>query len=307
MARKKKSVIDPTMVVTINKDQSIVLKEDNEEYDYTQDLKNSQSSKKVLSGALSSIEKIDLGEKGNVSVGIVNYHDNRVLIPLPEMNIQVKEDGDSNIRKNKIMNNMIGCEIDFIVAQYDAESGSTVGSRRLAMEKKMQDFYIEQTNGAPLIDVGTVAEARIIAVAESVLRVEVFGVECFVTARDMRPAWTANARDIWNVGDPVLVRVKDIKIEDNKVVEISVEGKSLCEEDTAECKKGGKYLGEVTGINEGQYFIRLKDGVNAIAYSSECGNTFPRKKDLVAFVCTRMDKTHHVAAGIITRLVKRAS
>lgn len=296
---------DPAQVITIKKDQTFKMEEEKE--DYWGELKNSQITKKILSGVLSSVERIRISDTETVVVGVVIYHQNRIIIPLSEMNIQVKEDSQADVKRQKIINNMIGCEIDFVVLQLDAEKGSVVASRKVAMEKKFKDFYVDIPEGAtsPVITVGSVVEARIIAVSENLVRVEIFGAECFIPVRNMRQLWTPNARDVYNVGSQTVVRIEEVTTKDG-IAKVRAEAKSLYPKPTAVCKKGDKYLGTVTGISEGTYFICLEEGVNAIAFSCDYGFPLPRKNDKVTFVCTRFDKKEPVAAGIITRIVQKA-
>ena len=91
---------------------------------------------------------------------------------------------------------MIGCEIDFIVLKLDTATHSVVASRKKAMEKKVQNFYRPQVEGeAPLIQEGSVVEARILAVTEHLLRLECFGLECFARVFELAQAWMADARE----------------------------------------------------------------------------------------------------------------
>ena len=64
------------------------------------------------------------------------------------------------------------------------------------------------------------------------------------------------------------------------------------------------YAGKVTDIHKGVVFIRLSNGVNAIAHSCYDFRT-PGKKDDVSFVVTRLDEDRGVAVGIITRVIRQ--
>ena len=69
-------------------------------------------------------------------------------------------------------------------------------------------FYLgKDASGNPYIYPGRLVEARVIAVAEKVLRVEAFGIECAIFARDLSWQWVSDVRDLYSVGDRVLVRV----------------------------------------------------------------------------------------------------
>ena len=170
------------------------------------------------------------------------------------------------------------------------------------MLQKVHDFYREaQADGEPLIKEGSVVEARVVAVSDIVLRLEIFGAECFVRSLDMENAWMGDARDKYQVGDIVKVRMDKITI-DADSIRIVAEGKSISPVDTRICTAQSKYLGTVVGESKGIYFIRLKDGVNAIAHKCEA-QRMPVKNDLVKFACTRMDEESHVAIGILTGVI----
>lgn len=80
------------------------------------------------------------------------------------------------LRQNKILGNMLGAEIDFIVKGIDSKSRSVVDSRKDAMCKKRQIFYMDTDSaGMYRIYENRIVQARVIAVAEKVVRIEVFG------------------------------------------------------------------------------------------------------------------------------------
>ena len=109
------------------------------------EIQNAYRTKKILTGMLGGIEKT---ENGSLIV-IVYYKEFRTIIPITEMMINLVQDeshnyGDISLRQNKVLNNMLGCEIDFIVKGLDAQSRSVVASRKDAMLKKRQIFYLDR-------------------------------------------------------------------------------------------------------------------------------------------------------------------
>lgn len=298
----------PESVITVHKESTIpnVHVDEREKW---HEIQNAFYTKKMLTGTLSAIERMRIGASDTINVAVVNYGNLRVIIPIEEMNIQLGKNNEDMVRKIKIANNMIGSEVDFVVTHMDESAGAVVASRKQAMEQKKHDFYIEkQDSGEPVITVGKDVEARIIAVAESAVRLEVFGIDLFVRAIDMDAAWIADARDKYYVGGTAVVRVQNINIKDGQVVSIEVDGKCIALETQKQesCSKNGKYLGEVTGVHNGIYFIRLTCGVNAISHTCQVAGRKPAKKDRISFACTRMDEEQHVAIGIITKVVQRA-
>lgn len=155
---------------------------------------------------------------------------------------------------------------------------------------------------------GRVVQARVVAVAEKVIRVEVFGVECSIVARGLSWEWIGNAREHFSVGDRILVRVQRIHREDLEHISIQVDARSVSatnsRDNLKKCMPQCRYAGRVTDVRNGVVFIRLNNGVNAIAHSCYDLRT-PGKKDDVSFAVTRLDEEQGVAVGIITRIIKQ--
>ena len=181
------------------------------------------------------------------------------------------------------------------------------GYRRLL--RKRQTFYLgKDVSGNLYIYPGRLVEARVIAVAEKVLRVEAFGIECAIFARDLSWQWVSDVRDLYSVGDRVLVRVQEISGEDVEHLSIRADIRSTFSETSVDnlkkCQVQSKYAGKVTDLRGGVVYIRLNNGVNAIAHTCY-DSRMPGKKDDVSFAVTRLDEEHGIAVGIITRIIKR--
>ena len=206
---------------------------------------------------------------------------------------------------------MLGADIDFIIKHLDETSRSVVASRKDAMLRKRQIFYFtENEEEQPMVYPGRIVEARVIAVAPKAVRLEVFGVECSVRARDMAWEWMPDATEKFQVGDLVLVCVNKIEMPDAESMTVAVDAKGATEntnkDNLKKCHRQGKYSGIVVDVYKGTYFIRLDLGVNAIAH--ECNMaSLPGKRDKIGFVVTRINETSEVAEGIITRRMKKYS
>ena len=202
----------------------------------------------------------------------------------------------------------LGSEIDFIVKGIENRTRSIVASRMDAMYRKRQTFYMDtDAYGRPMIYEGRIVQARVVAVAEKVIRVEVFGVECSIRGGGISRAWYGNANESFAVGDLILVRVLTIQKPNLENIQITADVRSVTGEDGAnlnKCVLRGHYVGRITDIRSGVYFIRLNNGVNAVAHSSYDLRT-PGKRDDVSFVVTRLDPEHGVAVGIITRIIRQ--
>lgn len=295
-------------ILTIDSDGAVETQE-NVEDTIWHDLQNAYRTKKILTGQLGGIERME----GGGTIAVVYYKKFRVAIPLTEMMIHLPEDeshnyGELSQRQNKILGNMLGCEIDFIIKGLDNNSRSLVASRKDAMLKKRQIFYLPDANGNSRVCVDRVVQARVVAVAEKVVRVEIFGVETSILARDLSWDWLGNANEMFHVGDQILVRILNITADDPEHISVRADVKSVngdtSKANLSKCKIQGKYAGTITDIHKGTVFVRLSIGVNAIAHSCYDSRT-PGKKDEVSFVVTRIDEERNVAVGLISRIIRQ--
>ena len=210
MAPVKKIV--PSSILTIDADSEIETPESREDIVW-HEFQNAYRTKKVLTGTLGGIEKMDQGGM----IAVIYYKEMRVVIPMAEMMINLIEDEKHNYgelvqRQSKVLGNMLGCEIDFLVKGLDTASRSVVASRKEAMYKKRQIFYMSDSSGNSRVCEDRIVQARVIAVAEKVVRVEIFGVECSILARDLSWDWLGDANERFHVGDQILVRILSVDV-----------------------------------------------------------------------------------------------
>ena len=275
------------------------------------EIQNAHWTRRILTGTLDGVERTESG----LTVAVVNYKGFRVAIPVKEMMIfngRLPSGADFEelmARMRGILTARLGSEIDFMVKGHENKSRSVVASRRDAMYRKRQTFYLDRNErGEPMIYEGRVVQARVVAVAEKVVRVEVFGVECAILARGLSRAWVGNAADHYHVGDRILVRVQKISGTTVEDLAITADVRSLSADTASEnlkkCVRQGRYAGRVTDVRGGVLYVRLNNGVNAIAHSCYDRRT-PGKGDDVSFAVTRLDEEQGVAVGSITRIIKQ--
>lgn len=275
------------------------------------EIHNAYRTRRILTGQLGGIEQTDSGK----TIVIADYKGFRIVIPLKEMMIHVGRNpsgqaySDLMLRQNKILNNMLGAQIDFVVKGIDSKSRSVVASRMEAMLKKRQTFYLD-TDSSDMYRIyeGRIAQARVIAVAEKVIRVEVFGVECSIMARDLAWDWIGDAHERFSVGDEILVRILSVRRDSLEEISIRADLKSVSQDPSHEnlkkCRIQSKYAGKVTDVHKGVVYVRLTNGANAVAHSCY-DQRMPGKKDDVSFAVTRIDEERGVAVGIITRIIRQ--
>lgn len=297
---------DPVLTVVAHDD--IETPEELEETAW-HEVKSAYISRRILSGILSGVETLE----GGSSVAVVYYKQFRVVIPASEMLLNLSQTpnqyGDLRLREQKVLSSMIGAEIDFIIKGIEDSTRSIVASRKEAMLRKRRLFYFDtDAEGMYRIYEGRLVQARVVAVADKVIRVEAFGVETRIVARAITPDWLGSAHEHYHVGDKILIRIQKISRESLDSLSIEADVRSVTDDaqrdDLKKVHVQGKYAGVITDIYRGVVFIRLHIGVNAVAHSCYDPRT-PGKKDDVAMVITHLDEERNVAVGIITRILRR--
>ncbi len=278
------------------------------------ELENAQRTGHILTGKLSGVERTPLG----MDLAVIIFKGVRVLIPLKEMGVHTGPvpSGPEYTRWAigivKILSSRQNFDVDFLVRGFGAREDTgerfVLGSRKDAMRRKRKRFYLDTDElGGHLIEEGSLVQARVVAVAEKSVRLEVFGVECSVAASGVSRLWVSSVRGKYAVGDLITVRVTKIERTSGGDVAIRVDARDVFGEEADNlhlCQRNGRYVGEVTGINKGVFFIRLNIGVNAVSH--ECRDMrMPGRKDTVSLTVTRVDEKNGVALGIINRIIKQ--
>jgi len=265
------------------------------------ELSNSRVTGTILSGKIAGVEKIK-----NNYIAIVYYKGVKVIIPDKEMELPLNRD-TSNIAIQRMLNSMVSSEIDFIVRGIDDESETAVASRKSAMRKKRRMFYFP-TDVDARIDIGKLVQARILSVREKSMIIEAFGVQYILPASEVDYTYITNLRDTYFVGDKVIVRINEIKYEDDFVVTIKADIKSTKKDNSLQkllsLNIRSSYLGTITDIRHGTIYVLLTCGVNAIAHDCTDRKT-PTKGDEISFLVKQLNNDSRLAIGIITKIVRQ--
>ena len=264
-------------------------------------------SKTPLSGVLSGIEPTKEG-----FIAVLYYKSHRVLIPVKEMNLKIADDNPDiplAIRLVRVINSMIGAEIDFIVMGLVDEMKSAIGSRAKAMEFKRRRYYFPNNVGFVHIEVGRIVEGRVMAVGDKMIRLEAFGAECVVHAKNLGWEWVSDARTHYSIGDRVQATITSIEAdEETGDVSIEVDMRELKRDEAIKALKNcmikGSYFGEVTDVHKGGYFINLVNHANAYAHKS-MDHKYVGRGDKVLFVVRSLDFERGLAKGLITRIIRQ--
>ena len=107
-------------VLTIDVDAQVESMEEQEDARWHQ-LLNAHRTRKVLTGQLGGIEKLESGWM----VAVTYYNGFRIIIPMNEMMINLSGDGRENAdtlnRQVRIANNMLGCAFYLMPAGWDGD------------------------------------------------------------------------------------------------------------------------------------------------------------------------------------------
>jgi exosome complex RNA-binding protein Csl4 len=309
--RKRTQSELPAPVLTLEVGGEVVTQEEKDNTIW-HEIKNSQVTGTHLTGILGKVEQLESGSL----IAVVDYKGQRIAIPLKEMMLGLnrpkgQSDYDYNERESRILNRMMGAEIDFVIRGITGagEERAAVASRKAAMLRLRRRYYLSNSsNGKPMVYPGRIVEARIIAVSQMSVRVEIFGVETSIRNWELSWGYMGDARDGYFVGDSVQVYVKNVSGDTPETLRVKADIRSLTVDDTHEklmaLKPQTNCMGKVTAVRDGVIYISLVDGIKAIAHKSY-DRRKPGKGDDVLFVVTRVDEEGRVALGIVARIVKR--
>lgn len=299
-------------VLTIDPHAEVLTQQDLEDIVW-HELENAQRTGRILTGKLVGVERT----RNGMDTAVVLFKNMKVLVPLKEMAVhtgQVPSGPEYAAWASgiiRILSTRQNSDVDFLVRGLGSnEAGERIvaGSRRDAMRRKRKHFYLDTDElGRHMIEEGSMVQARVVAVADKLIRLEVFGVECAVAAKRMSWVWMSSARDKHYVGELIPVRVTQIERVNADRITIRVDARDVFGEtgdNLSLCQRNGRYVGEVTDVRKGVIFIRLSIGVNAVSH--ECRDMrIPGRKDTVSFTVTRLDEKNGVAIGVVNRIIKQ--
>ena len=212
-----------------------------------QNVNSSKERGKILSGKVIAIE-IEKMKDEYITCAIVDFKGIKVLVPATEIT------SDSNNDK-KLMRNMMGAEIKFIIIEADKISSKAIGSRIKAMER-LQEINIKK------VEVGDKIYAKVIGVWKKYIRIECLGIDFIMKAQDLQYGYVEDLSKMYKVNEQIKVVIKEIS-EESKKVKISV--KDLLEDPfRKDFTEKGEYLATITGYTDNGIFANIAQGVDTI-------------------------------------------
>lgn len=265
------------------------------------DFQTALYSGKILTGMVAGTQA-----EGDQAYAIVMCNDTQVFIPVEDMGLvnasSISKSNDS-VRLTKLAGAMMMAEVDFVVTKVEREKDRVLASRAEAMKRRCERFYF---GSVKQIYPGRVVEARVVGVSQKSVRVEVYGVLAKMDKKELTRAFIADCSEVAKVGQRMLVYVEDVRGSKFENVSVSVNAVMVTEDNTDKelnkLKMDGRYLGKVTGISGGIYFIRLSIGCNVACHKC-LTSSLPTVGDHVAVVIKFIDMEKKLGRGIVTQLL----
>lgn len=215
-----------------------------------QNINSSKERGKILIGKIIAIETEKMKDT-DITCAIVDFKGIKVLIPATE----IIKDGKND---KKILRNMMGAEIKFIIIEADKISSKAVGSRIKAMER-IQEINLKK------LEVGDKVYGKVVGVWRKYIRIEVLGMDFIMQAKDLQYGYVEDVSKIYKINEQIKVVIKEIS-EENKSIKISV--KDLLEDPFKNIRKDftekGEYLATITGYTDNGIFANIAQGVDTV-------------------------------------------
>ena len=135
-----------------------------------QNIHSSKIKRKILEGKIIAIETEKMKEK-DINCAIVDFKGIKVLIPAEEM---LKGE-----HSKKILRNMIGAEIKFVIVESDNVTQKAVGSRLKAMER-IREINLNK------LEAGDKLYGKVVGTWKKYIRLECVGIEFVISAKDLQ-------------------------------------------------------------------------------------------------------------------------
>lgn len=219
-----------------------------------QNINSSKTKGKILIGNIIAIETEKMKDT-NIVCAIVDFKGIKVLIPATE----IIKDGKND---KKLLRNMMGAEIKFIIVEADKISHKAVGSRIKAMER-IRDINLKK------IEVGDKVYSKVVGIWKKYIRIECLGMDFIIKAQDLQYGYVENVSKLYKINEQIKVVVKEID-EEKKNIKISI--KELLEDPFKNIRKDftekGEYLATITGYTDNRNLCKHYTRSGFCLYSS---------------------------------------
>ena len=257
------------------------------------ELMRSRDEKRILTGKINGIEdeyyKI---RNENIPCAVLWYEDIKILIPSTHL-------GTSKINRSMIRG-MLGAEIDFIVIEIDTVSNVAIASRIDAMQLRAK---LE----LPKLKKNDSVRARILAVGEKHILVELYGKEVVIKAENLQHTYIYSCKEIYSPGESLKVRIINIDIEKD-IYEL--DAKCFIENPFKNIRKyiteNGEYTGRVVAFpkkNSGIIVQLDNSNIGCLIRVPARFNRYPHLLDNLLIKITEIKESHKQIYGYLVRII----
>ena len=247
------------------------------------DLSESLRNKKILIGSIHGVESS--GDNDKPAYAVLYYGAYKIVIPVEEL-LQIPEDADRDYLSSRVLRRL-GAEIEYVIKGIDRKALIAAASRLDAMRIRKREFYLRKDeNGKSLLEIGSVAEARVVCVLPRGIFVELFGVEAFIPIIELSHLRLTSALNHYKAGERVLVKITEMDRSNTNDIKLELSVRQANEDAMMRSLEryipGNLYAGVVTMISPSGIFVSLDDVTCLCSFP-------PRNRPTVgAQVCVRV-------------------
>ncbi|MDR1704987.1 MAG: S1 RNA-binding domain-containing protein [Clostridiales bacterium] len=223
-----------------------------------------RNARRILTSTVDGIET-----DGEALPRVIFYHGTvKVMIPFSEMGFDLDPEQVSQREARLLIDSMLGAKIDYMVRGVDTDARIAGASRRDAMLMRQRTILNARgTRDEFRITEGMRVMARVVHVARQVIRVEVYGFECYVWIDSISNLWVNDIREVIQVGEERPVEIVTLRRDEaGRVTAMQVSMKAAEDTPNLELRDGNTYTGTISNFSDTAYFVR----VNGIPVEVRC-------------------------------------
>ena len=150
-----------------------------------------------------------------------------------------------------------------------AQTGLAVASRLDAMKARQKQYYLTRDrDGNNLLYEGILAEGRVTSVIKAGIFVDLFGVEVYISMRELSYQRWMDASEYFHTGQNVIVRIMEIDRSDRDNIKVKASVKRAKENPYEKALKryveGNLYVGTVSMVDENGVFVAMDGGIDCL-------------------------------------------
>lgn len=259
------SVLTDEPVISIGERRSAQTESDKAK-DHLLDLLESYKAGRILTGVIQGVEKTS-----DDIVAVLYHGDFKVIIPAKEAIIPPDDyRGRDPLSIHRYMlTKRLGAEVDYIVKGMDPETGLAVASRLDAMKARRKQYYLTRDrDGNNLLYEGVLAEGRVTSVIKAGIFVDLFGVEVYISMRELSYQRWIDASEYYHAGQRVIVRIMSVDRSDRENIKVKASVKRAKENPYEKALKryveGNLYVGTVSMVDENGVFVAMDGGIDCL-------------------------------------------